>query len=396
MKSQHMKKYQSATHCIHGKRRDTQNGLNTPVHPSTAYRYRETPHNVYPRYYNTVNQEVVVEKLCELEGGEDGLLFSSGMAAISTTLLSLLEPGDHAIFSKELYGGTFYFIEKELGKRGIEYSFASDSSTDAFADEIRPQTKLIYFETPSNPLLTILSLSELTALAKSNGITTMLDNTFATPINQTPLKWGIDIVIHSGTKYLSGHSDLSFGAVITSKALKNKILPQAVNYGGNLNAMDVYLIERSLKTLALRVERQNANARQVAIFLQQRPEVKKVYYPGLAQHPGNEIAARQMKGFGGMIAFELAVEQLFEVDLFLDQLLMIQPALSLGGVETIICSPAQTSHIKLPKEERIDQGITDQLLRLSVGIEALADILADLAQALDHISSFVNKQTHAI
>ncbi len=383
-----------STICVHGKKRKPEEGLNTPIYPSSAYRYRETAENVYPRYYNTINQQEIVDKLCQLEEGETGLLFSSGMAAISTCLFSLLEPGDHAVFSKEIYGGTFSLLSKEFAKRQISYSFATGSEVEDYADVIRPETQLIYLETPSNPLLTIVDIEGVVKLAQEKDIRTMLDNTFASPINQQPLSLGIDLVLHSGTKYLGGHSDLSFGAMITYEELHNLILPQAVNYGGNLNALDCYLIDRSLKTLEIRVERQNENAMKVATFLEQRPEIKSVFYPGLPKHPTYEIARKQMKNFGGMMAFELATDEMVEVDLFLDRLSLIQPSLSLGGVESIICSPAQTSHIKVPREERIKLGISDGLLRLSVGIESPRDIIDDLSQALDKITHLVNQKAY--
>ncbi len=385
-----------STQCVHGRAHDPEAGINTPIFPSSAYRYRETEHNVYPRYYNTINQEEITQKLSQLEGGETGLLFSSGMAAISTSLFSLLSPGDHAVFSKEIYGGTFSLITQEFEKRQITYSFASGTSLSDYADAINPQTRLIYLESPSNPLLTIIDIERIAQLAQEKGILTMLDNTFASPINQQPLLLGIDLVVHSGTKYLGGHSDLCFGAVVTSQEIKDIIFPQAVNYGGNINALDCYLIERSIKTLAIRVERQNHNAMQIATFLTQRPEIKCVWYPGLKSHPNHHIAKQQMRGYGGMMAFELAVDQLMEVDIFLDSLTLIQPALSLGGVETIICSPAQTSHIKVPREERLKLGINDGLLRLSVGIENLEDIIRDLSTALDQITHLVNQEVQVI
>ena len=387
--------YKKATNCIHGRHFAAHEGTNTPIYPSSVFRYREVDQNIYPRYYNTPNQEVIIEKLCKLEGGQQGVLFSSGMAAISTCLFSLLEPGSHMVLSGSVYGGTYYLVEKEMAKRRISYTFLPDTEVHSFEAAIQENTQVIYLETPSNPLLQLTDISAVASLAKSQGITTVIDNTFASPINQNPLLLGIDVVLHSGTKYLGGHSDLCFGAVITSEALYERMYPQAINYGGSLNALDCYLIERSLKTLEIRVGRQNANAQQVAEFLESRGEVREVHYPGLSSHPQHELAKAQMQGFGGMMAFELAVDSLEETGQFLDHLELIQPALSLGGVETIICSPSETSHIKMPKAQREAIGIRDGLLRLSVGIEAVEDIIQDLDRAFEK-SRRVFRQSQAV
>ncbi|MDQ3535492.1 MAG: PLP-dependent aspartate aminotransferase family protein [Bacteroidota bacterium] len=362
----------------------------TPVYPASSYRYRKTSENTYPRYFNTINQKVIIEKLSALEGGQDGLIFSSGMAAISTTLFSLLQQGDHVVFCQGLYGGTYHLVTSEFEKRGILYNFAADNSIEAFSKVINQQTKVIYIETPSNPLLEIIDIQSISQLAKNKGIVTVIDNTFASPINQNPIKLGFDIVIHSGTKYLSGHSDLCFGAVLTSKALKERINEVAINYGGSLNALDCYLIERSLKTLAVRIEKHNENALILANFLQEQPEVQKVYYPGLSSHPNHEVAKAHMRGFGGMLSFELATQSLAQVDTFLDNLHIIQPAMSLGGVESLICSPATTSHVKMSPQEREKIGISDSLLRFSVGIEDAQDLKNDLENAFKIFSSPVS------
>ncbi|MEM9720576.1 MAG: PLP-dependent aspartate aminotransferase family protein [Bacteroidota bacterium] len=387
--------YRKATNCIHGRHFEAKEGTNTPIYPSSVFRYREVDQNIYPRYYNTPNQEVIIEKLCKLEGGHRGILFSSGMAAISTCLFSLLEPGTHMVLSGSVYGGTFYLVEKEMAKRGISYTFLPDTEVSSFEAAIQDNTRVIYLETPSNPLLQLTDIARVADLAKQRGCITVIDNTFASPINQNPLDLGIDVVLHSGTKYLGGHSDLCFGVVITSEELYEQMYPQAINYGGSLNALDCYLIERSLKTLEVRVRQQNANAQQIAEFLETRREVRAVHYPGLGSHPQHELAKAQMQGFGGMVAFELAVDNLAETGQFLDHLELIQPALSLGGVETIICSPSETSHIKMPKAQREAIGIREGLLRLSVGIEAVEDILYDLNQAFEK-SHQVFRQSQAV
>lgn len=251
-------KYQKETNCIHNNKQ--YQGVNTPIYTSSANAYIGYDENVYPRYFNAENQQVVVEKLCKLEGAEDGLIFSSGMAAISTSLFAFLRQGDHVLLSGQVYGGTYKLVVEEFEKYGIAYDFVTESSTDAFRQKIRPETKVIYTESPSNPLMSIVDLQQIADLAKENNLISMVDNTFATPINQNPIALGMDIVIHSGTKYLGGHSDLCFGAVLSSTKLMQKIMNSATNYGGSLNPLDCYLIERSLKTLAVRVEKHNQNA----------------------------------------------------------------------------------------------------------------------------------------
>jgi cystathionine beta-lyase/cystathionine gamma-synthase len=369
------------TQCVHsGTHVDPETrGLNTPIYTSSSFEYLDTPENVYPRYFNIPNQKSIIDKLCALENAEDGLVFSSGMAAISTVLFSFLNNGDHIVLQKDIYGGTHHFATAEFDRFGIEYSFASGAIRE-IEQAIRTNTKIIYIETPSNPLLVITDIEAVVQLARSKNILTVIDNTFATPINQNPLNFGLDIVTHSGTKYLGGHSDLCCGAALASKELIARIKPSAANFGGSLNAMTCYLIERSLKTLGIRVEKQNKNALLVARHLQTKSLIGKVYYPGLEDHPGFDIAGKQMKNFGGMLSFELDADNI-DPHRFLNNLKMITPALSLGGVETIICAPVTTSHQKMTDAERAELGITDSLLRLSVGIEDADDIMADIDQA---------------
>lgn len=371
------------TKCIHsGKVTDTiTKGLNTPIFPSSAHEYLDADDLAYPRYFNTVNQKVIVQKICELENAEDGIVFSSGMAAISTVLFSFLKAGDHVILQDEIYGGSHAFAEMFFERFGISYSFVA---TDAGSVEsaIKPETRIIYIETPTNPLLSIVDIQKVAEIAKHNNCITVIDNTFATPINQNPIKLGIDIVIHSGTKYLGGHSDLSCGAVVTTLDLASEIRKTATNFGGNLNALTCYILERSLITLSVRVKQQNENAFQIAKFLNHHPAIKNVYYPGLSNHSGHSIACDQMSGFGAMLSFELNDSDL-SADDFMKKLNLIKPAVSLGGTETTICDPARTSHAKVSAEVRARQGITDSLLRLSVGIENVDDLIEDIKQALE-------------
>ena len=259
------------TQCVHsGTYVDPETkGINTPIFTSSSFEYLDRPENVYPRYFNTLNQKTVIDKLCALENAEDGLIFSSGMAAISTVIFSLLKSGDHIVLQRDIYGGTHHFATADFDRFGIEYSFVSGNLAE-IEDAIRDNTRIVYIESPSNPLLVITDIAAVAQVAKSKNILTAIDNTFASPINQNPLDYGIDFVIHSGTKYIGGHSDICCGAVLAAKNLIAKIKKFAANSGGNLNAMTCYLIERSLKTLALRVEKQNKNALEIARRLQTR------------------------------------------------------------------------------------------------------------------------------
>ncbi|MGK7391251.1 MAG: trans-sulfuration enzyme family protein [Candidatus Cyclobacteriaceae bacterium M2_1C_046] len=353
-------------------------GVNTPIFTSSAYDYEEVDALAYPRYNNTVNQQAVAEKIRALENGEDALVFSSGMAAIMTALFAVLKTGDHAVIQKDIYGGSFDALTTELDRYGIELTFVKGHTKEDFQSAIQENTRLIFIETPSNPLLKIVDVRAVAELGNEQ-IVTMIDNTFSSPVNQNPIDMGIDIVMHSATKYLGGHSDILAGALISSKTIMAKIKNTAIHIGGSLDAHTCYLLERSIKTLLIRVERQNANAQSVAEFLENHPKVEKVYYPGLSSHDGHEIALKQMKGFGGMISFETKenAEQLLE------KLQMIKRAISLGGVESTVCLPVKTSHSKVSPEERAKMGIKDNLIRLSVGIEDDKDIIQDLKQALE-------------
>jgi cystathionine beta-lyase len=268
----------------------------------------------------------------------------------------------------------------EFEKFGIDFTFVSND-IDEIANAVRDNTKIIYIETPSNPLLKITDIRAVAELAGPKKIVTALDNTFATPINQNPHDFGIDIIIHSGTKYLGGHSDICCGAALGNKSLTDEIMKSAINFGGSLNASTCYLLERSLKTLSIRIERQCSNAQHIAESLQQNSMIRNVYYPGLESHEGHEIAKRQMKAFGAVVSFELN-EGKKDPESFIRNLKLITPALSLGGIESLICSPATTSHEKMSEEDRQLIGITKGLFRLSVGIEDKDDILEDIEQAL--------------
>lgn len=358
--------------------------VNSPIFTSSTAYYTHEGECQYPRYYNMPAQESVVKKIAALEGAETGYLYSSGMAAIAAILGGLFTKGDHIIFQSDIYGGTHFFITKELPKLGIEFSFIDVNNSDALSATFRANTKGIYIETPSNPLLKITDLEKIAAFAKTHHLISIIDNTFASPINQTPLHHGIDVVMHSGTKYLGGHSDLIFGVVVASKELVGKLKEHSINYGPCINGATCGLIERSMKTLSVRVHKQNENALWLAEHMERLPFIDKVYYPGLASHPNHDVAKRQMKGFGGMLSFELqATEE--QIIRFMNALQVVYPAVSLGGVESLITSPVYTSHVKIGKEGRTAMGIKDNLLRMSVGIEDAEDLLMDIQQAYKRI-----------
>ena len=371
------------TICTHiGEVKDEQfKGAISPIYMSTSYEFDGVDIKRYPRYFNTPNQEMLCKKIAALEKTENALIFGSGMAAISTTMLAFLQKGDHVVLQETLYGGTYNFVVEEFDKFGIEYSFTKSLHIDDFKKEIKSNTKVIFVETPSNPLLKIVDLKAVADVAKKNNIVTMIDNTFASPINQTPCDFGIDIIMHSATKYMGGHSDILAGAVAASDEHIDKIWNLAKNLGGSLSDFTVWMLERSLKTLNLRVKRQSKNALKMAKFLAKNLAVENVYYPGLKTHPDYKIAKKQMKLFGGMLSFELK-NQINPMD-FMNSLQLIKPSMSLAGVESTMLSPTQTSHSLLSAEERAKQGIKDGLIRFSVGIEETKDLIADIEQAIE-------------
>ena len=372
------------TICTHvGEIKDEQfKGAISPIFMSTSYEFDAVDVKRYPRSFNTPNQEYLCKKIAALEKTEGALIFGSGMAAISTTMLAFLQKGDHVILQETLYGGTYNFVVEEFDKFGIEYSFTSSLDIAAFKKEIKPNTKVIFIETPSNPLLKIVDIKAVADLAKKHNIISMIDNTFASPINQTPADFGIDIMLHSATKYMGGHSDILAGAVAASDKYIDRIWNLAKNLGGSLSDFTVWMLERSLKTLNLRVKHQSENALKMATYLESNKQVSKVYYPGLKSHENHELAVSQMKYYGGMLSFELN-ENLNAMD-FMNRLQLIKPSMSLAGIESTMLSPSETSHSLLSSEERTNQGIKDNLIRFSVGIEETEDLIADIEQALKY------------
>lgn len=371
------------TICTHvGEVKDEQfKGAVSPMYLSSSYEFLDVDIKRYPRYFNTPNQEFLSKKIAALEGTEGALIFSSGMAAISHMFLAFLQKGDHLVVQNTLYGGTVNFIKEEFPKYGIEYTFTNGYKTKDFEDVIQSNTKLIHIETPSNPLLTITDIRDVTQLARSKGILTSIDNTFASPINQKPIEFGVDLVMHSATKYFGGHSDLSAGAVASSHQNIERIWNVSKNLGGNLSDMTVWLLERSMKTLGLRVKAQTKNALKLAKWLNRHPQISKVYYPGLKSHPEHKLAKAQMTGFGAMLSFEL--DKSLDSEKFQKKLKLIKSSMSLAGLESTVISPHLTSHALLTQYERDSVGISDQLIRFSVGIEAVKDLKADIIQAIE-------------
>ncbi|WP_291964574.1 trans-sulfuration enzyme family protein [Maribacter sp.] len=373
------------TICTHvGELEDKQHkGAVSPLYMSTSYAYEDVDVKRYPRYFNTPNQEGLCKKVAALEHAESALIFGSGMAAVSTALLAFLNAGDHVVLQQTLYGGTYNLVNEEFSKYGIHYSFTEGWHADAFEAQIKENTKVIYIETPSNPLLTITDLEAVAAIAKKHGIITLIDNTFASPVNQNPIDFGIDVVIHSATKYMGGHSDICAGAVASTAENIERIFHLAKNFGGSLSDYTVWLLERSMKTMGIRVRAQNENALEMAYFLDELTDIEKVYYPGLPTHPEYDLAKKQMKGFGGMLSFEL--KENLDSSKFQKVLNLIKPSMSLAGVESTVISPTQTSHALMSAEVRAEQGIADGLIRFSVGIEEAEDLKEDILQAIAQI-----------
>ena len=372
------------TICTHvGQVKDEQfGGSVSPIYPGTSYEYIDKEKDRYPRYSSTPNQEFLAKKISALEETEDAIILGSGMAAISTSLLAFLNSGDHIVLQNDIYGGTRNLVEAQFKRYGIQYSFTDGLDVQSFQKEIKPNTKAIYIETPSNPLLKLVDIQKIADLSKSKNLISFIDNTFATPLIQKPHKLGIDIVLHSATKYFGGHSDICAGAVAASTEHREIIWNLSKNIGGSLSDYTAWLLERSMKTLSVRFFAQQKNAEQLSKYLTECRFINKVYYPGLEEHPNHEIAKKQMTGFGAVISFEL--NKKIDPKTFLKSLKMINPSMSFAGVESTMLSPAETSHYLLTPEDRLAQGITDNLIRFSVGIEDVPDIQNDIEQAFNN------------
>ncbi|MGB6267478.1 MAG: PLP-dependent aspartate aminotransferase family protein, partial [Olleya sp.] len=347
------------TICTHvGEVPDNQfKGAISPIYLSSSYQFMDVDVKRYPRYFNTPNQEYLAKKIAALEHTETAMIFGSGMAAISHMFLAFLKSGDHIVVQNTLYGGTTNFIREEFPKLNIEFTFTNGYKVEDFEAAIKPNTKLIHIETPSNPLLTVTDIKAIATLGKQKNIVTSIDNTFSSPVNQNPAAFGIDLIMHSATKYFGGHSDICAGAVAGSQSHMDKIWNVSKNYGGSLSDFTVWMLERSMKTMGLRVKAQTKNAMKLAKWLDKQSFVKQVYYPGLKTHPDHKLAKTQMKGFGAMLSFELIDS--IDSNQFMKQLQLIKASMSLAGIESTMLSPTQTSHSLLTPEQRVEVGISD-------------------------------------
>ncbi|WP_104757675.1 cystathionine gamma-synthase [Helicobacter salomonis] len=356
--------------------------VSVPIYQTSTYRQNGVGRPKGYEYSRSGNPTrfALEELIADLEGGVKGFAFASGLAGIHA-VFSLLQQGDHVLLGDDVYGGTFRLFDKVLTKGGLSYSIIDTSDTSQIERAIQPNTKALYLETPSNPLLKITDLKQCASIAKNHELITIVDNTFATPYYQNPLPLGADIVVHSGTKYLGGHSDVVAGLVTTnSQDLAQEIAFYQNAIGGVLGPWDSWLLQRGIKTLALRMEAHQRNALNVAEFLGAHPKVEKVYYPGLPTHPNHTLAKTQMRGFGGMLSFTLKDDS--KAVPFVESLKLFILGESLGGVESLVGVPALMTHASIPKQQREAVGIKDGLVRLSVGIEDSQDLLEDLEQAL--------------
>jgi cystathionine gamma-lyase len=374
-----------ATKAIHaGQEPDPSTGaVMTPIFQTATYAQTGLGEHKGFEYSRTGNPTRAALEACiaALEDGKYGLAFASGMAA-ETAILSLLSAGDHIVSCDDLYGGSYRIFERVMRRYNVEASYVPVDSVAAYEKAIRPNTKMIWLETPTNPLLRLVDIAAVAAIAHRHELLVVVDNTFASPYFQQPLKLGADIVVHSTTKYINGHSDIIGGALV----LNDETVYESIKFyqnaaGGVPSPFDCWLTLRGIKTLAVRMRQHEENARAVAAFLAEHPRVEKVYYPGLVSHPDHQLAKRQMSGFGGMVSFQFKGTRA-DVDKIVRRFQVIALAESLGGVESLVCHPASMTHGSIPKDIREARGLTDTLLRLSIGIEDIEDLLAELEQAL--------------
>lgn len=365
--------------------------VNTPIFQTSTFFYPteddstwrgEVPPGtyIYSRHGNPTIQ-AAEEKIAALEGAEKAIVLSSGMAATSAIVLSLLKQGDRLVSMEDIYGGTYNLFKNELNRFGIATHFVPSVRTEDIIAALRPGTKMLWLENPTNPLLKLVDIEEICKVARERKVLVVVDSTFASPINQNPLDLGVDLVMHSCTKYLNGHSDLVAGAVAGNKELIQEIWKRRVTLGGNLDPMGAFLLLRGMKTLAVRMRQHNENGMTIATMLQSHEKVQKVHYIGLPSHPQYELAKRTMRGYGGMVSFEVK-GGIKGAETVMRNLKLINRAASLGGVESLASMPLNTSHTAFSQEERHRMGISDSLIRLSVGIEDAEDIIEDLDQAL--------------
>lgn len=382
-----------STLCVHGgEQLDANGGIHTPLYNHSTFGFPSTKAlldvvegradgNLYTRYGLNPTIKSVERKLALLEGGEAALVFSSGMAAEAATILANCRNGDHIVCIGDVYGGTYELLESNLPNLDINTTFLLGSEIGRLNDVITDRTRIVFFETPTNPNMEVIDIAEAARVAKARGVLVVVDNTFASPVNQSPLKLGADIVVHSTTKYLGGHSDLTGGVVIAAKSLIDPIWPWRKNLGQMMAPEVAFLLARSLRTLVVRVRQQNANAQAVAEFLARHPKVKRVNYPGLPDFAGHNVAAAQMAGFGGILSFVYDGDAQATAAA-VDKLRYFTIAASLGGVESLVTQPITTTHHGMTPEERSRRGIVDGMVRLSCGLEDAEDLIADLKQAL--------------
>lgn len=367
--------------------------LATPIYQTSTFevtdneqQLRATHTDMFYTRYGNPTHTVVENAIAELEGADAALLFASGMNAITTTILALVKSGDHIIAQRDIYGGVTKFLSQWLPKLGVETTFVDTTDYEQHARAVRPNTRLIHIESPTNPTLRVVDLRKVATLAKQHGLITTIDGTFATPINTRPVELGIDLVLHSGTKYFGGHHDIIAGIAAGRRDLIEKIHETRTTLGGCMDPHAAWLLLRGLRTMAIRVQRQNENALRVAQFLEQHPKVRRVHYPFLESHAQCALAMEQMHGGGGMLSFEVdgSGEDARSVS---ESLRLFTLAPSLGGVDSLVSLPVLTSHAMISPEHREKMGVTEQLVRLSVGIENADDLIADLDQALAAINA---------
>lgn len=360
--------------------------VSVPIYQVSTYQQPKAGEHTGYEYSRTANptRTALESLITELEGGAAGYAFSSGMAAI-TAVMMLFDSGDHVVLTDDVYGGTYRVMTGVLNRLGIEADFVDTSSKEEVKKAIRPNTKAIYIETPTNPLLKVTDLKLMADIAKEAGVLLIVDNTFYTPYFQQPLQFGADIVLHSATKYLGGHSDVVGGLVVTAdKELGEKLHYVQNSTGGVLGPQDSWLLMRGIKTLGLRMDAINYSAGKIAELLEEHDAVQTLYYPGSSKHRGHELTKAQSTGFGGMISFDIGSSE--RVDAFLEKLNLFTIAESLGAVESLISVPSRMTHASIPRDRRLALGITDGLIRISVGIEDTEDLVADVKQALDSLS----------
>lgn len=378
-----MKKHTQYIHA--GSHPDPSTGaIMTPIYQTSTYVQEAPGVNKGFEYARSQNptRQALEEALALIEEGAYGLAFSSGVAA-TDAVIKLLKPGDEVIAGSDMYGGTYRLFSKVFAKFGIHFHYIDLSDLNSIENHINQQTKLIWVETPTNPLMNIADIEAIAAISKKHKLLLCVDNTFASPALQNPLTLGADIVMHSATKYLGGHSDVIQGALIVNdKALRDELYFIQKSCGAVPGPMDCFLVLRGIKTLGIRMDRHASNGEVIAKFLQQHPAIKKVYWPGFTDHPGHAIAKKQMKSFGGMISFELKNDAIEAARKLLSSTKLFSLAESLGGVESLINHPASMTHASIPREERIKNGLSDTLIRLSVGIEDPDDLIEDLKQAI--------------